>query len=272
MNPNTLILISTKPVVTQIFTLICKKLNIKLQVTTEPNVISSVDIIVIDSDFISEKLNILKTNCKLIGIITKFELPYAIANDFTIPIPFLPSSLEDILLKQITVLKERKNAKVYVKNIEPDSLNNIASINEKNEETLSLNYLDELSNSLVNDESIVQPDYQNNGGILDKNQLDEIGDLLNSNKNDTDTDFVEIEKSNNNEDWQDLSSIVDQAINETNTINIITTSNNTIDLKLNNYQLEELTPLLNLLDQSIIDKITKGDEIRLNLRFEDEDE
>jgi hypothetical protein len=269
MNPNTLILISIKPVVTQIFTLICKKLNIELQVVTEPNITNNVDMIIIDSDFISEKLNTLKTNCKLIGIISKFELPYEIANDFIIPIPFLPSVLEEILAKQIIALKERKNAKVYVKNIESDSINDI---NNEDEEALSLDYLNDFGDSFANDESIVQPDHKNDGGILDKNQLDEIGDLLNSNKKEIDNNFVEIEDSNNNEDWQDLSDIVDQAINEANTINTIATSGNTIDLKLNDYQLEELTPLLNLLDQNVIDKITKGDEIRLNLRFEDEDE
>jgi hypothetical protein len=232
--------------------------------TTDLIIDNKVDIIILDSDFIGEKYNTLKSNTKLLGVITKNELPYEIVNDFIIPMPFLPSTLEEIFKIQLNIIEERNNAKVYVKNIEN---------NEIDEKELSENFLNELEDNLnINDESIININNSTNGGILDPNQLNEIEELLESKSTISDNDFIEISTSENDDNWQDLSSIVDQAINEANTLNTIVTAKNTIDIKLNDFQLEELTPLLNLLDQDIINQITKGDEIRLNLRFEEEND
>ena len=93
-----LILISKKPIVIQIFTLVCKKLKIKLEVLNEAQVDHEVDILVVDSDFIDDRFNILKRYTSLIGAISKEDLPFELANDFLIPLPFLPSSFLPLLL------------------------------------------------------------------------------------------------------------------------------------------------------------------------------
>ncbi len=95
MNKN-LILVSRKQIIIHIFTLVCKKLNISLTVLSEAQLDQKVDIVVIDSEFIDDRFNILKSYSKLIGAISKEELSFETANDFRIPLPFLPSSLQVI--------------------------------------------------------------------------------------------------------------------------------------------------------------------------------
>ena len=67
----------------------------------------------------------------------------------------------------------------------------------------------------------------------------------------------------------DLSSIIDQAIDEVNTVSEIYSKfdNKPIKVLLNNYELDELTPLLNKLDQDIIDSLTDGYEINLQIKL-----
>ena len=271
-----IILVSKKPIVIQIFKLVCNKLDIDLDIIKESKIDKKVDIVIMDTDYIDDKFNDAKINAKLIGAISKTELPFEIANDFIIPIPFLPSNLEDILEKQFSIIKNRENTKVYVKNIDQtDDYNEDEDIDEVD---ASLDYIDDLAQDIANDvtnedidhdESIVSLDEDGDGGILDKDQLDEIEELLDSKPKPT-SEFLQVDPKDD-ENWQDLSSIIDQAINEANTVNgMVDVSNKAIDIKLNNYELEQLTPLLNLLDQDIIDQITKGEEISLNLKFEND--
>ena len=101
-----LILVSKKPIIVQIFTLVCKKLNIQLEVLNEVQIDHKVDIIIIDNDFIDDRFDIVKSYAKLMGAISKEELPFASANDFIIPLPFLPSSLENILETEKKIIKK----------------------------------------------------------------------------------------------------------------------------------------------------------------------
>jgi hypothetical protein len=274
MTKKHIVLVSKKPIVIQIFKLVCNKLDIKLDILQDSQIDNKVDIIVMDTDFIDDRFNSAKPYAKLMGAISKVELPFEIANDFIIPIPFLPSNLEDILQTQFNIIKERENKKVYVKNIDQSEDEDIDEVEA------SLDYIDNLANDIgssiidepnSDDESIVKVEKELDGGVLDKNQLDEIGDLLDPHPELTNS-FVQ-EEPLEDENWQDLASIVDQAINEANTINgIAETVNKIVDVKLNDYHLEQLTPLLNILDQDILDQLTQGEEIRLNLKFENEDE
>ena len=66
-----LILVSQKPIIIQIFTLVCKKLNIKLEVLNEVQIDHKVDIIIIDSDFIDDRFDIVKSYAKINGCYIK---------------------------------------------------------------------------------------------------------------------------------------------------------------------------------------------------------
>ena len=268
-----LILVSKKPIIVQIFTLVCKKLNIKLEVLDEVQIDHKVDIIIIDTDFIDDRFDIVKSYAKIMGAISKDKLPFGSANDFIIPLPFLPSSLEQILETQLDILKKRINAKTYITNVE---------VEEKEEHPFdetepAVEYLEGLADDIAfnmdeeNDDSIVPLTALNNGGILDMKELSNIQNIMTSTNEVKKEDF---DPDNVDEDWMDLSSIIDQAIVEVNTVSDIYTKfdDKPIQVYLNDFELEELTPLLNKLDQNIIDSLTDGCEINLQIKLGNSDD
>ena len=307
-----LILISKKPVVIQVFTLVCKQLHISLEVLHEDQLDHKADIIVIDKEFISDRFNILKSYCKAIGAISKEELSFGLANDFTIPMPFLPSQLYTILDKQMDLLNKRAKSKVYISNVEvpdedagtlseyntndsfedefiiddlaPKAPKKVDSIPKSIDETENaVDYLEELADDIAfnmeeeNDDSIVSASTLNqSGGVLDNKELSMLEDIV----NDTATEQMELDKfskvelDKKDEEWLDLSSIIDQAIDEVNMVDgvaqsIPTSSNDgSLNLLINNYELEQIKPILKLLDQKAIDMISDGQEINLTLKLD----
>ncbi len=285
-----LILVSTKPVVIQIFTLVCKKLNILLEVLSESQIDSKVDIIIMDTEFIDDRFNVVKGYSKLIGAISKKELTFEIANDFLIPLPFLPSSLQEILEQQLVSLEKKEKSKTYVRNIDivddlpshdNDEFEYTGELEFTDDIEPAVDYLESLAHDIAvdidedNDDSIVSiASIDNKGGILDTNDLSEIEDLIEPNRINAENTFANIEEDENQSEWLDLSSIIDQAISEVNTVGDIYSKYDSkpIELVLNDYELDELTPLLNLLDQDVIDSLTHGKEITVKMKFESTNE
>jgi len=268
-----LILVSRKPIIIQIFTLVCKKLSIKLEILDEVQVDHKVDIIIIDNDFIDDRFNVVKSYAKLMGAISKKELPFGSANDFIIPLPFLPSSLEAILEEQLDVLKKRDNSKTYISNVEVEvEDDHYEDIENKDELEPAVEYLESLADDIAfdieeeNDDSIIPLAALNSGGILDTRELSNIQNLMSA-ESDIKKENFDSEKAE--DEWMDLSSIIDQAIVEVNTVSDIYKKfdNKPIKILLNNYELDELTPLLNKLDQDIIDSLTDGYEINLQIKL-----
>ena len=268
-----LILVSRKPIVVQIFTLVCKKLNIQLEILSEAQLDHKVDILVIDREFIDDRFNMLKSYSKTMGAISKDELPFGSANDFTIPLPFLPSSLEHILDKQLEILNKRNNSKMYISTVEVEDEKNIPTITQDEQVEPAVEYLESLADDIANDvededvdDSIVSVASLNQGGILDTNELSNIKNIMTPNPN---YHNAHLSKEDIETEWTDLSTIIDQAIDEVNTVNEIYTKfdNNVVKVLLSNFELEELTPLLNKLDQDIIDSLTDGNEINLQIKL-----
>jgi len=268
-----LILVSRKPIIIQIFTLVCKKLSIKLEILDEVQVDHKVDIIIVDNDFIDDRFNVVKSYAKLMGAISKKELPFGSANDFIIPLPFLPSSLEAILEEQLDVLKKRDNSKTYISNVEVEvEDDHYEDIENKDELEPAVEYLESLADDIAfdieeeNDDSIIPLAALNSGGILDTRELSNIQNLMSA-ESDIKKENFDSEKAE--DEWMDLSSIIDQAIVEVNTVSDIYKKfdNKPIKILLNNYELDELTPLLNKLDQDIIDSLTDGYEINLQIKL-----
>ena len=274
-----LILVSKKPIVIQIFTLVCKKLNITLEVLYEAQIDHKVDLIVLDNEFINDRFNIIKTYSKLIGAISKEDLPFEFANDFIIPMPFLPSSLQDILEKQIDILNKRINSKTYVSNIEveDDDFDEFTiDTLQKDDPSVSVEYLESLADDIADDmkeeldDSVVSRSSVNQGGILDRNELSMLERIIGEQTEyNSGNNFVDADEESD-EQWIDLSSIIDQAIDEVNTVDHIydRVDNNPIKLLLNNYELDELKPLLSMLDQEIIDSLADGNEVSLLLKLD----
>jgi len=262
-----LILVSQKAIIIQIFTLVCKKLNINLKVLDEVQIDHKVDIIIIDNEFIDDRFDIIKTYAKTLGAISKEELPFGSANDFIVPLPFLPSSLEKILETQLEILKKRESAKTYISTVEENVEEEVNTVVEP-----ALDYLESLADDIAfdieedNDESVVPLAAINNGGILDTQELSNIQNIMTSTNN---IQKEDVSEESAEDDWMDLSSIIDQAIDEVNTVGDIyhKYDQNIIQINLNDFELEELTPLLNKLDQDIIDSLTDGKEINLQIKI-----
>ncbi len=276
----TLILISKTPIVIQIFTLICKKLSIKLEVLKEAQIDHKVDITIVDKDLIDDRFNILKTYSKVIGAISNKELSFEMANDFLIPLPFLPSTLEKILDEQLQKIRKKENSKTYISTIESnevDEINQQISQSANDELDPAIDYLENLADGIANnvigetDDSIVSASSINeHGGILDLSELSKIEDIFSTESKTSNSGSKEFTKDeDNNDQWHDLSSIIDDAINEVNaTSNIYDKfDNKPIKILLNNYSLTELTPLLNMLDQEIINTLTDGYEVTVQLKL-----
>lgn len=285
-----LILVSKTPIVVQIFTLVCKKLNIKLEVLNEPQIDHKVDIIVCDKNFIDDRFSVFKTYAKRMGAITNEKLSFEAANDFVIPSPFLPSQLEIIIDEQIQEIIKKQNAKTYVKNIqiqddeEDENLYKQMGYKDKQRDP-AIDYLDTLADSIAsdleeeNDESIVSFTTLDapKGGILDDGELSKLESMINISNDvnsvkSSDFDFDDEPK----QEWVELSDIIDQAINEVNLqykdVTFEDNSKKTVNLLLNNYTMSELEPLLSLLDQDLIDLLAEGEEVILKLKLESNNE
>ncbi|MEA3554055.1 MAG: hypothetical protein U9R39_06620 [Campylobacterota bacterium] len=275
----TLILISKTPIVIKIFTLVCKKLSIKLEVLKEAQIDHKVDITIVDKDLIDDRFNILKTYSKVIGAISNKELSFEMANDFLIPLPFLPSTLEKILDEQLQAIRKKENSKTYISTVQaPHTEDEIEEIPQYNNEELepAIDYLENLADGIAQNVKVEQDDsivsvssMENQGGILDTDELSKIEDIFNIDAKTSEHNQKEFTKDDEDEQWHDLSSIIDDAINEVNTTANIydRLDNKPIKVLLNNYSLTELTPLLNMLDQDIINTLTDGYEVTVQLKL-----
>jgi len=259
-----LLLISNTSIIKQIFNLVTKKLDISLSVSDINISHKMFDIIIIEDQLLNDKFP-LKEYAKRMGIITKDTILYDQKVNFTLSKPFLPSQLSSTLTTQIQLLKDEldKNKQTIIKSQD--------TIDETQEEIDdSINFIeslaDDISDDIIeeSDESIINTAFMEDGGILDTNELDKIQDLLSTSNDDDITN--EIKTSVEDDDWVDLSQIIDKAIDEVREydFNIDTP----IKLILNEYSMKELSPLLTKLDQGIIDALTQGKEISLQLKVE----
>ena len=258
-----LLLISNTSIIKQIFNLVTKKLDISLSVSDINISHKMFDIIIIEDQLLNDKFP-LKEYAKRMGIITKDTILYDQKVNFTLSKPFLPSQLSSTLTTQIQLLKDEldKNKQIIIKS--QDTIDETQDeINDSVDFIESL--ADDISDDIIeeSDESIVNTAFMEDGGILDTNELDKIQDLLDLTNNNISNDKV---NTNDDDDWVDLSQIIDKAIDEVREydFNIDTP----IKLILNEYSMKELSPLLTKLDQGIIDALTQGKEISLQLKVE----
>jgi len=251
-----LLLICKTPIIVKIFTLICKKLNIDVDVQADNNVDTKYDIIILDSEFVDDRFNIIKQFCTKIGAISSEDLPFDKSRDFIIPRPFLPAQLQDILVE-------------IIENIAEDLNKEKIQETKHHTPTKEDEYMDSLVNYIAqdieneNDESIVSFASLKKGGVLDTKELGKIQSLLN-----IEPPMNEIEM--NEEDWLDLSEIIDKALEEVKDYEFDFNESGVITLILSKFTMEELKPLLLKLDQNSIDKLTTGGSINLELKLKEE--
>ena len=278
----TLLLICETNIIEHIFTLVCKRLNIKLTLQKTNNVSEKYDLVVIDQNFIDDKFNLIKQYSRKLGAISSEELSFDKARDFVIPRPFLPTKLESMLLEQIKFIKEEKEEENSSKRIsfskssyeeEDDDVtvpvvHYVDSLNEDQEDFKRVSKKFEEENYSEDeyedeDESIVHLQTLKSGGILDFGELSKINDIL---REDNIQNEINLEKN----DWKDISAIIDDALEEVKEyeFDLGKPPVKPYNLILSKFNINELRPLLEKFDQSVIDKLSSGEtvDIRMSLK------
>jgi len=250
-----LLLISTTPIIKQIFNLVTSKLNIELTILDVNIVSSHFDIIVIEDTLFDDKFPTNDFTNKL-GIVTKDKLSYQDDSDFILPKPFLPSLLLDTIKEQIhniTIPSKRSKTEEIVSIDEAEASNAFL-------ETLVEDISDEIIEE--SDESVVSSAFIDDGGILDTSELSKIQDILSDDTDDTNNSNID-----EVDDWVDLADIIDKAIDEVREYQF--NVKEPIKLVLNDYSINEVSDLLNKLDQNIVDALVAGEEITLKMRVKE---
>ena len=272
-----LLLICETNIIEHIFTLVCKRLNVKLTLQKTNNVSEKYDLIVIDQNFIDDKFNLIKQYSKKLGAISSEELSFDKARDFVIPRPFLPTKLESMLFEQIKYIKEEKENENNSKRIsfsknsyEQDDevtipvVDYVDSLSEDEEDFKRVSKKFEEEDSFEEeDESIVHLQTLKSSGILDFGELSKITDIL---REDNIQNEINLEKN----DWKDISAIIEDALEEVKEyeFDLVKPPVKPYNLILSNFNINELRPLLEKFDQTVIDKLSAGDtvDIRMSLK------
>ena len=252
----TLLLISNSAIINQIFSLVCSKLNIELEIIDHTDVKSHYDFIVVDENLIDDQFNFIKQFSTRLGAIVAEELPFDKSRDFIIPRPFLPTQLQIAIADEIeSIEQEKKEAEKPV-------------VEERDEDTDEevFAYVESLANDTVHeideesDESIVTLASLRDGGVLDTGELSKINTLLDESLVEKEDVFMD------EDDWKDLSEIIDEALHEVQDYEFsLSDDGDVINVVLNRYSIDELKPLLRKFDQSVIDKLANGESIDLRL-------
>lgn len=265
-----LLLICETAIIEHIFTLVCKRLDFNLTVQKTSIVNDKFDLIIVDQTFIDDKFNSFKQLSKKLGAISSEELSFDKSRDFIIPRPFLPTKLESLLLEQKQIIKdEEKQEEEYNKKI-----STFSSYDEEDEEVTvpAVKYVQSLEDEIIDefgvldeDESIVNFASLNTSGILDSGELTKINDIL---REDTIQNEINLEKN----DWKDINSIIDDALAEVKEYEFdlkTVPTTKPYNLILSNFNINELRPLLEKFDQSVIDRLSAGETVDVKISLKD---
>lgn len=275
-----LLLICETAIIEQIFSLVCKKLNIDLTITKSNDVSEKYDLIVIDQNFIDDKFNIIKQFSKKLGAISSEELPFDKSRDFIIPRPFLPTKLQEILKEQFEIILEDDHSSKMQEDNKSSTYIDTNKYEDEYEEDedvtvpIITDYVESLAEDVYldieedNDESIVSIASLKNGGILDNSELSKINDILKE-------EVIHNEIVMNKNDWKDISDIIDDALDEVKEYEFDlnesgTNSAKPLNLVLSDYNINELKPLLEKFNQETIDKLSHGESIDIRLVLKEE--
>ena len=267
-----LLLICDTAIIEHIFTLVCKRINVNLTVQKTNILNEKYDIIIVDQSHIDDKFNAFKQYTKKLGAISSEELSFHKSRDFIIPRPFLPTKLESLILEQINFIQEdeeyEKNRKAVPTFSSYDEDENdlivpvVNYVKTMDTEPLISNQDDEF-NFEDEDESIISLSKLNSGGVLDSSELTKINDIL---REDSIQNEINLEKN----DWKDINSIIDDALAEVKEyeFDLQQPQIKPYNLILSNFNINELRPLLEKLDQSVIDRLSSGEivDIRISLK------
>jgi hypothetical protein len=241
-------LITNTQIISKIFKLVSNKLNLSCTTMSDDSNLTPTDILIFDDDcFHHDEMIRYKSLCSTI-VVLGIENKYEYSSCTIIKKPFLPSVLQ----------KELDNI------ISAKPTPNIETIEYSHENIDDLvDFIDTIDENIQNEdendiEINITQDKLARGGVLDKEELNILHDMI----NDSNEEIIIDEPKDNN--WEELSDIIDQTIDDIQEEN--SSNNNELTLILNNYSIEELSPLLNKLNQNSIDKLSAGEELVVKMK------
>ena len=252
-------LITNTEIIKQIFTLVCNKLSLNLEIYTDDIDINKTDILIYeDVKYNKDNLIRYKSMCETLAVIAKQRV-YEYEGAYLIQKPFLPSQLVNYISELIDSLKNKtQSQKQNTSRIEDmsgevdDLVDFIDSIDEsKNDEYFET------------DEIEINASDLGHGGVLDKKELDKLHDIISDDI--TTIDDINLDSSNDADSWLELNEIIDDVIDDISEEDVLEEE---LVLVLNKFTMDELAPLLNKLDQNSIDKLSTGNDLKITLRLE----
>ena len=266
-------LVSNDLMIGKIFALVAKRLAFEYeQFSSLENVDTDYDYLIIDDkiDINKDLLKFFTTKIILTGSTQALQ-----EYDHTIVKPFLPSDLQKSLEK-IFSLEPSKVNNIELENQSVSEVveeqNSAETIEDISHEDLSVDtsdlsaFVDTIVSDMDNEEDgeellTIKKENLSHGGVLDKNELSRLYNMLGENIE----KFDSIDEKDS-EDWVELSKIIDKAIDDIESYEY--EEDKPIKLILNQYTMDQLAPLLKMLNQEIIDDLTDGKDIHLHLRLE----
>jgi hypothetical protein len=247
-------LVTDNNIISKIFTLVSKRLSLDIDIYTHDEISQEYNFIVVDNDIAIDIKKIDSFTKKL--ILLSQQNTHNTFYDYVIKKPFLPSDL----FSRLEEIIQNNNSKIKTEN-NKQTLES-SRVDEKTHD------LEKLVNSVVHslgdeeceDDIVIDKNTLGLGGILDNDELRKLGSIL----DDSSTTYSQ--KKKEDEEWIELSQIVDCAIDELEIL-----ANNEIkpiNLQINKQNIEEVRPLLRKLNQEIIDALVDGQEITLKLRLD----
>jgi len=276
-------LITSTDIIKQIFTLVCNKLSLNLEIYPNDINIKKTDILIYE-DIIYNKNEIIryKSMCSVLAVIAKQKV-YEYEGCYLIKKPFLPSALVNNISELIDSVSTIKHKQI------PSEINSIDEMDELSLENNKLyeddnfdinsgvddlvDFIDNIEDikdeeQLEDEDIIIKKSDLGHGGVLDQKELSNLHNIISDNDIKGSDILEELSSEDKkNDDWLELNDIIDDVIDDISS-ETIKEENNNILLVLNKFTMDDLSPLLNKLDQDAIDKISIGKDLNITLRLE----
>ena len=285
-------LITSTDIIKQIFTLVCNKLSINLEIYSDDTNINKTDILIYeDISYNKDEVIRYKSMCTVLAVIAKHKV-YEYESAYLIKKPFLPSQLVNYiseLVDQVNQFEKLSKAPKIKEKVVSTSKDEFADFSfDLKEDNIDVksdmsNEVDDLvdfidtmeetkEDELYEDEDIIiKKSDLGHGGVLDQKELNNLHNIINDNDitgSSIDEAMEELPSVSEDDDWLELNDIIDDVIEDISQEPESIKNDEDILLLLNNFTMDELAPLLNKLDQDIIDKISSGEDVSIKLRLE----
>ena len=267
-------LITNTDIIKQIFTLVCNKLSLNLEIYPNDINIKKADILIYeDINYNKDEVIRYKSMCSVLAVIAKQRV-YEYEGCYLIKKPFLPSALVNNISELIDNVNSLKPKVI------PEEINNIDEIEELTfDNNFDINSgVDDLVDFIENIEDedakedediIIRKSDLGHGGVLDQKELTNLHNIISDNdiKGSSIIEELPIVKKAEDDEWLELNDIIDDVIDDISSETNLEENENIL-LVLNKFTMDELSPLLNKLDQDAIDKISSGNDLNITIRLE----